>query len=99
MSETSRLIKMRVSNLGCIGPEGCETALDSILCLVSANKSGKSTFLCAYELALGTATFNLTNDLCRRARNAPAKVEIGVISPRAWQTSQRSGRNETETFG
>jgi putative ATP-dependent endonuclease of OLD family len=45
MSETSRLIKMRVSNLGCIGPEGCETALDSILCLVSANKSGKSTFL------------------------------------------------------
>ena len=45
MPETSRLTKMRVTNLGCIGPEGCEIALDSVLCLVGANNTGKSIFL------------------------------------------------------
>lgn len=81
MPETSRLIKMRVANLGCIGPEGCEIALDSILCLVGANNSGKSTFLRAYELALGTVAFDPANDLCRRAGDAPATIEIWVHIP------------------
>jgi putative ATP-dependent endonuclease of the OLD family len=81
MPETSRLTKMRVTNLGCIGPEGCEIALDSVLCLVGANNTGKSTFLRAYELALGTASFDVTTDLCCRAGEAPATVEIWVHIP------------------
>ncbi len=81
MPETSRLVKMRVSNLGCIGPDGCEIALDSVLCLVGANNAGKSTFLRAYELALGTATFDHANDLCYRAGETPATVEIWVHIP------------------
>lgn len=72
---------MRVSNIGCIGPEGCEIALDNVLCLVGANNSGKSTFLRAYELALGTASFDVENDLCRRAEDSPATVEIWVHIP------------------
>jgi putative ATP-dependent endonuclease of the OLD family len=81
MPDTSRLVKMRVSNLGCIGPEGCEIALDSVLCLVGANNCGKSTFLRAYELALGTAPFNPSNDHCCRAGEEPATVEIWVHIP------------------
>jgi len=81
MPDTSRLIKMRVSNIGCIGPEGCEIGLDSVLCLVEANNTGKSTFLRAYELALGTASLDPGNDLCRRAGAAPATVEIWVHIP------------------
>jgi len=81
MSETSRLTKMRVTNLGCIGPEGCEIALDNILCLVGANNSGKSTFLRAYELALGSVTFDPAIDLCQRAGEAPVTVEIWVHIP------------------
>lgn len=81
MPDTSRLVKMRICNLGCIGPEGCEIALDSILCLVGCNNSGKSTILRAYELALGTATFSQENDLCRRSGDLPATVEIWVHIP------------------
>lgn len=81
MSDRSRLVKMRVCNLGCIGPEGCEIALDDILCLVGGNNTGKSTILRAYELALGTAAFDPASDLCRRAGESPASVEIWVHIP------------------
>lgn len=82
MPDTSRLVRMKVCNLGCIGPEGCEIALDSVLCLVGGNNTGKSTILRAYELALGTATFNPASDLCRRAGDRPATVEIWVHIPK-----------------
>ena len=82
MAGTSRLVKVRVANIGCIGPEGCEVALDDVLCLVGANNTGKSTFLRAYELALGTASFDHQTDLCRRAGDAPATVEIWVHIPK-----------------
>ena len=72
---------MRVCNLGCIGPEGCEVALDRVLCLVGGNNTGKSTILRAYELALGTAIFTPANDICRRAGDAPTTVEIWVHIP------------------
>ena len=65
MIDTSRLVRMRICNLGCIGPEGCEVALDKVLCLVGGNNTGKSTILCAYELVLGTASFDPEKDLCR----------------------------------
>lgn len=82
MADTSRLVKMVIRNLGCVGPEGCEIALDNILCLVGGNNTGKSTILHAYELALETAKFNEETDLCRRANGAPASVEIWVHIPK-----------------
>jgi len=82
MAETSRLAKMRICNIGCIGPEGCDIALDNILCLVGTNNTGKSTVLRAYELALGTAVFNPEADLCKRSAGTPATVEIWVHIPR-----------------
>jgi len=82
MPETSRLVKMKIRNIGCIGPEGCEIALDSILCLVGANNTGKSMILRAYELALGSSTFNPEDDLCKRCGGASATVEIWVHIPR-----------------
>lgn len=51
MSDYSKLVSMKIFNLGCIGPEGLEVKLDDILCLVGSNNAGKSTVLRAYELA------------------------------------------------
>lgn len=81
MPDRSRLVKIFIRNLGCIGPEGCEIALDSVLSLVGGNNTGKSTILRAYELALGTVTFDKAKDLCRRAADAAATVEIWVHIP------------------
>jgi len=82
MPDRSRLVKMRIQNLGCIGPEGCEVALDNIICLVGPNNCGKTTILRAYELAVGTASFNSQDDLCKRSNGLPASVEIWVHIPR-----------------
>lgn len=60
------LRKMRIVNLGCIGPEGVEVEMDDILCLVGPNNTGKSTILRAYELVAGTEIFVLS-DRCQRA--------------------------------
>jgi predicted ATP-dependent endonuclease of OLD family len=81
MPDTSRLVKMRIRNIGCIGPDGCEIELDSILCLVGGNNTGKSTILKAYELALGTANFDSKNDICQRCGAEPATLEIWVHIP------------------
>jgi putative ATP-dependent endonuclease of OLD family len=51
LSDRSRLIRMKVSNVGCVGPDGLTVALDNILCVVGPNNTGKSTILRAYELA------------------------------------------------
>lgn len=52
----SKLLRMTVRNIGCIGNEGVEIELDNIVCLVGKNNAGKSTILRAYELAKGTAS-------------------------------------------
>ncbi len=80
MPDRSRLVRMRLSSLGCIGPEGLTVTLDEILCLVGPNNTGKSTVLRAYELAAGKATFAET-DLCKRAGDSPASVELWVHIP------------------
>ena len=80
MAERSRLVKMRIENIGCIGPEGLEVQLDNILTIVGANNTGKSTILKAYELAVGTEKFE-QEDRCLRALDRPSSVEIWVHIP------------------
>ena len=53
MPNSSKLVQMKVCNLGCVGAEGLTVSLDEIVCLVGPNNSGKSTVLRAYEVAVG----------------------------------------------
>jgi ABC-type branched-subunit amino acid transport system ATPase component len=85
---------MKVTNVGCIGPEGLEVALDEILCLVGPNNTGKTTILRAYELAAGKAVFT-EHDLCKRAADGLASVELWVHIPKGtpniaekWKTTE-----------
>lgn len=71
---------MKITNIGCIGPDGLEVTLDNILCLVGPNNTAKSTVLRAYELARGKVTFN-EGDLCKRAKGGLASVELWVHIP------------------
>ncbi len=80
MPDRSRLVRMKIANIGCIGPEGLTVTLDNILCLVGPNNTAKSTVLRAYELARGKANF-ADDDLCKRAGDAPASVELWVHIP------------------
>ncbi len=81
MPDVSKLVQMRIVNIGPIGPEGITIDLDNIVSLVGANNSGKSTVLRAYEVALGTKKFAPENDLCTRAPERLASVEIWVHIP------------------
>ena len=81
MAERSKLVRMRVVNLGCVGHEGLEVLLNNIICIVGANNSGKSTILRAYELAVGNETFAMERDLCKSVPDGPATVEIWVHIP------------------
>jgi len=81
MPERSKLTKMRIVNLGCIGSEGLTVELDDILCLVGPNNTGKSSVLRAYELAVSDEAFSKDKDLCQRAEGLPATVEIWVHIP------------------
>jgi len=58
----SKLVRLYVRNIGCIGNEGVDIALDKVVCLVGKNNAGKSTILRAYELAKGTASFDPLRD-------------------------------------
>jgi len=80
MPDRSRLVRMKITNVGCIGPEGLTVTLDNILCLVGPNNTAKSTVLRAYELARGKQNFT-EGDLCKRAGGATAKVELWVHIP------------------
>jgi ABC-type branched-subunit amino acid transport system ATPase component len=89
---------MKIINIGCIGPEGLEVTLDSILCLVGPNNTAKSTVLRAYELARGKVNFT-ESDLCKRANDTPASVELWVHIPEGtpniaekWKTVQEKLR-------
>ena len=42
MNDTSRLVRMQIKNIGCIGSDGLMVELDEIVCLVGANNSGKT---------------------------------------------------------
>jgi putative ATP-dependent endonuclease of the OLD family len=76
----SYLAKLKVCNLGCIGPEGIEVELDDIVCLVGANNSGKSTVLRAYEAAAMNAKLS-PSETSVKANGAPTTVELWVHIP------------------
>lgn len=81
MAERSKLVSLRVRNLGCIGPEGLEIALDNIVCLVGRNNAGKSTILKAYELAQGSQALS-PNDRCQwTPEDDFPEVELSVHIP------------------
>lgn len=95
MPARSKLVRMKIVNIGCIGPEGLTVELDNILCLVGANNCGKSTVLRAYELAVGTETFSKDQDLSHHADGKPASIEMWVHIPEGieniaekWKTSE-----------
>lgn len=78
----SKLVRMTVRNIGCIGNQGVEIELDKIVCLVGKNNAGKSTILRAYELAKGSMAFNASNDRCQTApADAPSEILMEVHIP------------------
>jgi len=81
MPDRSKLVKMKIVNLGCIGPEGLTVELDNLLCIVGPNNTGKSSVLRAYEIAIGSDEFSKEQDLCKRASGQPTIVEIWVHIP------------------
>jgi len=78
----SKLVRIAVRNIGCIGNEGIEIELDNVVCLVGKNNAGKSTILRAYELAKGSATFDMAKDRCQYApEDQPSEVLLEVHIP------------------
>ncbi|MCX6579894.1 MAG: AAA family ATPase [Candidatus Aminicenantes bacterium] len=81
MLNKSKLVKMEIYNLGCIGPEGLSVDLDDLLCLVGPNNTGKSTVLRAYELAVSNQKLK-EDDKCKRsAETDNSKVILYVHIP------------------
>ncbi|QNT41747.1 AAA family ATPase [Pseudomonas asiatica] len=84
MTDTNRskLVRISVRNIGCIGNDGTDIELDNIVCLVGKNNAGKSTILRAYELAKGSASFDTSRDRCQYAPpEQPSEVILEVHIP------------------
>lgn len=78
----SKLVRITVRNIGCIGNDGISIELDNVVCLVGRNNAGKSTILRAYELAKGSATFDGGKDRCQYApADQPSEVMLEVHIP------------------
>lgn len=95
MGQQSRLVKMRITNFGCIGSEGLEIALDDIVCLVGANNSGKSTVLRAYEAAVKKTPL-VAGEMYAKADGVPAEVELWVHIPRSAGNVDEKWKAEVE---
>lgn len=78
----SRLVRITVRNIGCIGDDGVEIELDNVVCLVGKNNAGKSTILRSYELAKGSVQFDVSKDRCLHAPpDKPSEVLLEVHIP------------------
>ncbi|WP_236784022.1 ATP-binding protein [Azospirillum humicireducens] len=76
------MLSLTIRNIGCIGNDGLTVALDNIVCLVGQNNAGKSTVLRAYELAVGTISFDAARDRCQRAgKTDPSEIILDVHIP------------------
>jgi putative ATP-dependent endonuclease of OLD family len=80
MSNRSKLVRMRIENIGCIGAEGLVVELDEIVCLVGSNNSGKSTVLRAYEAAVNGEKLRVT-EFHGKGEGVVPKIEIWVHIP------------------
>ena len=98
MAERSKLHKMRIVNIGCIGPEGLEVQLDNILCLVGQNNSGKSTVLRAYELVVGSNATFTEKDICNRIDENPPMIELWIHIPRGTPNIAEKWKIEEEEY-
>jgi len=81
MKNRSKLVKMRIENIGCIGAEGLTIELDDIVCLVGPNNSGKSTVLRAYEAAVNAEPLK-ASEFHNQANGKQPQVEIWVHIPK-----------------
>lgn len=78
----SKLVRMTVRNIGCIGDDSLEIELDNIVCLVGKNNAGKSTILRAYEFARGTVSFVHSRDRYQHAKeDQPSEIYLEVHIP------------------
>lgn len=78
----SKLVRIFVRNIGCIGNDGLSIELDNVVCLVGRNNVGKSTILRAYELARGTISFDGSKDRHQGAEeNHPSEIQLEVHIP------------------
>lgn len=82
VNNRSKLVRLTVRNIGCIGNDSLEIELDNIVCLVGKNNAGKSTVLRAYELAKGSVAFDVSRDRCQHApHDQPSEVQLEVHIP------------------
>ncbi|MFM0470453.1 AAA family ATPase [Paraburkholderia strydomiana] len=78
----SKLVRISVRNIGCIGNDPVEISLDNVVCLVGRNNAGKSTILRAYELAKGSVAFEAGRDRHLHAlEDQPSEVILEVHIP------------------
>lgn len=83
MQNASKLVRLRIRNIGCIGDEGLTVALDNVVCLVGKNNAGKSTVLKAYSLAQGSESFSADRDRCQHSSDEElSEVELEVHIPK-----------------
>lgn len=92
----SKLVRMTVRNIGCVGADGLDIELDNVVCIVGKNNAGKSTLLRAYELAKGSASFAPSQDRHQHTpSDDPSEIllevhipdGIGNVDPR-WKTDR-----------
>lgn len=78
----SKLVRLSVRNIGCIGQNELSIELDNVVCLVGQNNVGKSTILRAYELARGASAFDGQRDRHQHALDdQPSEVILDVHVP------------------
>lgn len=78
----SKLLKITIKNIGCVGEEPLSVRLDDFLCLVGPNNSGKTTVLRAYELAFNPSIFDFSKDRCNWAGlEEPSEIQLDVHIP------------------
>ncbi|SFW44595.1 ATP-dependent nuclease [Luteibacter sp. UNCMF366Tsu5.1] len=83
MQNASKLVRMTIRNIGCVGPDGLTVELDNVVCLVGKNNAGKSTVLKAYALAVGAETFSAEKDRCQHSKDDEfSEVELEVHIPK-----------------
>ncbi len=98
MNNRSKLVKMRIENIGCIGAEGLTVELDDIVCLVGPNNSGKSTVLRAYEAAVNAEALK-ASEFHSQANGKLPQVEIWVHIPKDTPNIDEKWKEEAKERG